>query len=35
VIAPTDEMSVFPSVTLRHVWPPFVVFHTPPFTPPK
>src|ERR1019366_1057036 len=34
-MAPTDEMSLRPSVMLRHVWPPFVVFHTPPLTAPN
>jgi hypothetical protein len=34
-IAPTEEMSLTPSVTLRQDCPAFVVFHTPPFTAPK
>jgi len=34
-IAPTDDISDFPSVMLRHVWPPLFVFQTPPFTAPN
>jgi hypothetical protein len=34
-MAPTDEISLLPSVRLRHVCPALVVFHTPPFTAPK
>src|SRR5262249_6542446 len=34
-IAPTEEMLVLPSVMLYQVWPAFVVFQTPPSTPPK
>ena len=40
VSAPTEEISGAPPVTRKsemfdHDWPPFVVFHTPPFTAPK
>ena len=34
-IAPTDEMSLLPSVMFSHVWPALAVFQTPPFTAPK